>query len=194
MIHDTKFSNYTLNCLKRSKERKHVTSRIVNKKISRAYWQLSNALRNGEISRYKYLNYRAITLFGATSGQRPHATIVRLTIGHFKAALNRDKPLLDIPPECEKIRMQHYCRYIAGFRSDNPLLDGRDGNEYIFEQLLFERWLRLNKIPLLNGDKWSLIGDLRKWCEQEGDILQRDQSNKKLHLYPQRKRRRMAIL
>jgi hypothetical protein len=179
---DTRYQAFELyvELPKTLKERKHVTSRIVTKEdIQNVLTAIDRDYREGEIDLYLYLNYRAITLFGATSGQRPYATIARLTVRHFKEALNREKPVLDIPPECDKIRMQHYCPlHPQAVEAIMPLLDGRDDNEHIFEQLLFERWLRLHKIPLLNGDTWFRMGDLRKWCEQEGDILQWDQSNK----------------
>jgi len=75
--------------------------------------------------------------------------------------------------------MQHYCPlHPQAVDAIVPLLDGRSDDELIFEQLSFERWLRERKIPHLNGDSRFQMGDLRKWCEQEGDILQWDQSNK----------------
>jgi hypothetical protein len=179
---DTRYQAFELylELPKAVKERKHVTSRIVTKEdIQNVLTAIERAFSSGEISGYQYVNYRAITLFGATSGQRPNATIARLTIGQFKQALSSDKPVLDIPSDCDKIRMQHYCPlHPQVVEAITPLLDSRDDDEHIFEQLLFERWLRLHKIPLINGDKWFLMGDLRKWCEQEGDILQWDQSNK----------------
>jgi hypothetical protein len=62
--------------------------------------------------------------------QRPIATIARLTVGQFKQALDREKPVLDIPPECDKIRMQHYCPiHPQAIEAIVPLLDGRDDNE-----------------------------------------------------------------
>jgi hypothetical protein len=179
---DTRYQAFELyvELPKALKERKHVTSRIVTKEdIENVLTAIERAYREGEIDQCHYLNYKAITLFGATSGQRPNATIARLTIGQFKQALSRDKPVLDIPPECDKIRMQHYCPvHPQAVKAITPLLDGLGDNEHIFAQLLFERWLRLHKIPLINGDTWFRMGDLRKWCEQEGDILQWDQSNK----------------
>jgi hypothetical protein len=179
---DTRYQAFELylELPKAIKERKHVTSRIVTKEdIENVLTAIERAYRNGEISQYHFLNYRAITLFGATSGQRPNATIARLTVKQFKQAINHEKPVLDIPPECDKIRMQHYCPlHPQAVEAIKPILDGRDYNECLFEQLLFERWLRLHKIPLLSGDTWFRMGDLRKWCEQEGDILQWDQSNK----------------
>ena len=57
-------------------------------------------------------------------------------------------------------------------------LDGRADDELMFKQLSFERWLRQQSVPLTHGDKLFLPGDLRKFCEQMGDVLQWDQSNK----------------
>jgi hypothetical protein len=59
-----------------------------------------------------------------------------------------------------------------------PLLNGREDDEPMFRQLSFERWLKQQKVPLLHGSHHFVPGDLRKFCEQEGDLLQWDQSNK----------------
>jgi hypothetical protein len=59
-----------------------------------------------------------------------------------------------------------------------PLLDGRLDPELMFKQLSFERWLKQRKVPLVHGSYHFVPGDLRKFCEQQGDILQWDQSNK----------------
>jgi hypothetical protein len=179
---DTRYKAFDLylELPKALKERKHVTSRIVTKEdIENVLTAIKTAFSNDEIDQYHYLNYRAITLFGATSGQRSNATIARLTVGHFREAMNRDKPVLDIPSDCDKIRMQHYCPlHPQVVDAILPLLDGRGDHERIFEQLSFERWLRGHNISLLNCNTWFRMGDLRKWCEQEGDLLQWDQSNK----------------
>ena len=179
---DTRYQAFELylELPKALKERKHVTSRVVTKEdIENVLTAIEHAYKNGEIDQYHYLNYRAITLFGAFTGQRPNATIARLTVGHFREALTRDKPVLDIPSECDKIRMAHYCPlHPQVVDAILPLLDGRDDNEYIFEQLLFERWLRERKIPLLHANTHFIMSDLRKYCEQASDILQWDQSNK----------------
>jgi hypothetical protein len=53
-----------------------------------------------------------------------------------------------------------------------PLVDGQSNNKRIFKQLSFKRWLREKKMPLLNGNTAFQSGDLRRWCEQEFDILQ----------------------
>ena len=59
-----------------------------------------------------------------------------------------------------------------------PLLCELSDEELMFKQLSFERWLNQQKVPLLHGSHHFVSGDLRKFCEQMGDILQWDQSNK----------------
>ena len=58
------------------------------------------------------------------------------------------------------------------------LFDGRQNDEPVFKQVSFERWLEQRKIQLLHCDAHFVPGDLRKFCEQQGDIFQWDQSNK----------------
>ncbi|MGD0327132.1 MAG: hypothetical protein ABSB21_00650 [Halobacteriota archaeon] len=59
-----------------------------------------------------------------------------------------------------------------------PLLDSRRNDELVFKQLSFERWLKQQKIQLLLCYAHFVPGDFRKLCEQQGDVLQWDQSNK----------------
>ena len=162
------------------KDRKHVTSRIVTKEdIENVLTEIKGAYKDGEIDQYHYLNYRAITLFVAFSGQRPLATISRLTVGQFREALKRDKPVLDIPSDCDKIRMQHYCPlHPQVVDAVKPLINGQSDNALMFEQPSFGLWLRQRKIPLMHANTHFLMGDLRKYCEQASDILQWDKSNK----------------
>jgi hypothetical protein len=58
------------------------------------------------------------------------------------------------------------------------VLDSRRDDKLIFEQLSFQQWLRHNEVELLYSNARTVNGDLRKFCEQMADILQRDQSNK----------------
>jgi hypothetical protein len=75
--------------------------------------------------------------------------------------------------------MQHYCPlHPQVVDAVAPLLDGRDDDEQIFEQLCFERWLRKRKILLSHRSKRFVMGDLRKFAEQHGDIIQWEQSNR----------------
>jgi integrase len=162
------------------KARKHVTSRIVTKKdVESVLLTINEAHENEEISDYDCLNLRAIVLLGAFTGQRPQATIARLSVGQFRDALGQEKPVLDILPEQDKIRMQHYCPlHPEVVKALAPLLRRRRDDEPMFKQLSFERWLKQEKVPLVHGSHHFVPGDLRKFCEQMGDMLQWDQSNK----------------
>ncbi|MGZ4936572.1 MAG: hypothetical protein ACXV4C_08500 [Halobacteriota archaeon] len=70
---------------------------------------IATAYQNGEVDRDLCLNYRAIVLFGAFTGQRPQATTARLRVGQFRAAVANTKPVIDVVSEQDKIRFQHYC-------------------------------------------------------------------------------------
>jgi len=108
---DSRYEAFTLFLAmpKALKERKHVTARIVTKQdVENTLAVIEQATEKEEIDEYHRINYRAIVLFGAFTGQRPLAIIARLTVGQFKQALSQDKPVLDIPLECDKIRMRHY--------------------------------------------------------------------------------------
>jgi len=56
-------------------------------------------------------------------------------------------------------------------------LDGRADNELIFEQLSFQQWLRFNAVRLLHSNVRIVNSDLRKFCEQRGNVI-REQSNR----------------
>jgi integrase len=162
------------------KERKHVTSRIVTKEdVENVLKAIEQAFSIGRIDNEHYLNYKAIVLFGAFTGQRPLATIARLTARQFEQAIKMNKPVIDVLPWQDKIRMQHYCplhpQVIEAIKS---VLEGRRDDERIFEQLSFQEWLKYTNIRLLHGGARIVNGDLRKFCEQHGDIIQWDQSNK----------------
>jgi hypothetical protein len=162
------------------KVRKHVTSRIVTKEdVENLLHSIKASFDNGEIDKDHYLHYRALVLFGAFTGQRQQATTARLTVGQFRAAVTSKKPVIDVLPEQDKIRMQHYCPIHPLVRDAViPILNGRADDEIMFKHLSFERWLKQKKIQLLQCDAHFVAGDLRKFCEQMGDVLQWDQSNK----------------
>lgn len=162
------------------KTRKHVTSRIVTKQdVEKVLGAIELAYGRGRVDDRHYLNYNALILFGAFTGQRPLATIARLTVGQFKEGVTLEKPVVNVFPEQDKIRMQHYCPlHPQVVEAILPLLDGKRDDEPIFEQLSFQQWLRYNEVRLLRGNVRIVNGDLRKFCEQMGDILQWDQSNK----------------
>jgi hypothetical protein len=162
------------------KERKHVTSRIVTKEdIENILSAIKQAYCIEDIDSNHYLNYTALVLFGAFTGQRPLATIARLTVKQFKEAVKLERPVLDVLPEQDKIRMQHYCPlHPQVVEAILPLLDGRPEKEPVFKQLSFQRWLKHNEIRLLRSDVRVVNGDLRKFAEQHGDIIEWEHSNR----------------
>jgi integrase len=162
------------------KNQKCDTSRVVTKAdVENVLRAIKQACNTGRVNESYYNNYKALILFGAFTGQRPLATIARLTSGQFKEALKMEKPVLDVLAEQDKIRMQHYCPlHPQVVEAMLPVLDARRDDKPVFEQLSFQQWLRYNEVRLLRSDVRIINGDLRKFCEQMGDILQWDQSNK----------------
>jgi len=162
------------------KARKHVTSRIVTKKdVENLLLAIRQAYEEEEVDKHHYLNYRAIVLFSAYTGQRPQATVARLSIGQFGDALSQEKPVLDILPEQDKIRMQHYCPlHPQVVDAIKPLLNERSTDDIFFEYNSLSMWLKRRRIPLKEIKVCFKLSDLRKFCEQHGDIIQWGQSNR----------------
>jgi hypothetical protein len=162
------------------KARKHVTSRTVTEvDVKNVLSALNTAFEHGELDKTHYFNFRALVLFGAFTGQRPQATRARLFVGQFRSAVSQEKPVLDILPHQDKIHLQHYRPLHpqvvdAVFRA----LDGHADSELLFKQLSFERWVKQQKIQLSQCDWHFVPSDLRKFAEQQADVLQWDASNK----------------
>jgi integrase len=179
---DTRFQafEFFLEMPKVLKTRKHVTDRIVTKKdVENVLKAIDRAFDAARIDAFHYNNYKAIVLFGAFTGQRPLATISKLTVGQFRNIVKMRKPVVDILPWQDKIKMQHYCPlHSQVVEAMAPVLDDRRDDERVFEQLSFQEWLKHTDIRLLHSDARIVNGDLRKFCEQMGDALQWDQSNK----------------
>jgi hypothetical protein len=161
---------------KRLKERKLITNRIVTKEdIENVLSAISCAEHANEIDHNQSLQFTALVLFGAYTGQRSYSTIKRLTVGQFKEALSTEKPVLHIQSNQDKIRMAHYCPlHPQVIKAILPLVDGRMDDEPMFSHLLFERWTKLKKIRLMRSNFHFVLGDLRKFTEQFGDIIQWD--------------------
>lgn len=93
--------------------------------------------------------------------------------------MGQEKPVLDILPDQNKIRMQHCCPlHPQVVKAVVPLLRERRDGEPMFKHMSFERWLKQQKVQLLYGSHNFVPGDLRKLCEQQGDTLQCERSNK----------------
>jgi len=162
------------------KERKRVTSRIVTTDdITNVLKHIEKAERAGEISPERSAQYSAFVLFGAYTGQRSEATLAKLTVGQFRVAIAADKPVLEVEASQDKVHMSHYVplhpRVVEALK---PLLVGRDDDELMFTHSSFLQWIKRQKIPMSRFQKPFVLGDLRKFAEQHGDIIQWDQSNR----------------
>jgi hypothetical protein len=162
------------------KEQKRVTDRIVTKEdIENVLIEIRNAHHSGDIDTNHFLNYRAIVLFGAFTGQRPLATIARLTVRQLRAAIRMRKPVVNVLPWQDKIRMQHYCPlHPQVVEAIMPVLDSRPDDVRAFEQLSFQLWLKNHNVSLLKSNFRIVMGDLRKFGEQYGDVIQWEHSNR----------------
>jgi hypothetical protein len=180
---DTRYKDFDLflEMPKTVKESKRITQRIVTiEDTKNVLSAIDEAYKNAEFTTRQCQNYKALVLFGAYTGQRPIATIRKLTVGQFRAALRHDHPVLDVLPQQDKIRMQHYVPlHPCVIDAVTPLLDGRNRKDdtRIFAHEYFDKWARRKKIPLVHGGNF-VCGDLRKFAEQYGDVIQWNQSNR----------------
>jgi hypothetical protein len=108
---DTRYRSFELFLERpwRIKVRKHITNRIVTKEdIERNLDHIRRAECRGSISKSRAEQYTAFTVFGALTGQRSMATMMKLTVGQVREALRASKPMLRVEPSQDKIRMEHY--------------------------------------------------------------------------------------
>jgi integrase len=162
------------------KERKSITSRIVTKDdINNVLQHIAKAEQEGKISPQRLAQYSALVLFGAYTGQRSEATIAQLTVGQFRTALAHDKPVLEVGSPQDKIRMSHYVPlHPRVVKVLEPLLAGRNEDDLMFTHSSFKQWIKRQKIPMSRFEKPFVLGDLRKFAEQHGDVIEWHQSNK----------------
>lgn len=98
---------------KKVRVRKAVTSRIITEAdIRNVLSHIKRAEQDGKISKRRSLQCTAFIVLGAYTGQRTMATMSRLKVGQFRAALQTEKPVLLVNAEQDKIRMQHTCHSI----------------------------------------------------------------------------------
>ena len=162
------------------KERKSMTQRIVTKDdIENVLEFIKQAERDEKISAERSAQYSAIIIFGAFTGQRSEATLAKLTVGQFREALQSEKPVLKVETSQDKIRMSHFVplhpQVISAVKS---ILGGRKDEDRAFAYSSFLSWIKRQKIPMSLFDGHFVFGDLRKFCEQHGDIIQWEQSNR----------------
>ncbi len=162
------------------RERKSITSRIVTKEdIENVLGYIKQAERRGDISTERSAHYSAFVIFGAFTGQRSMATMAKLTVGQFREALQSEKPVLQVEHSQDKTRMSHFVPlHPTVVAAIQPLLEGRADNERMFKYDSFLMWVKRQKIRMSRFNGHFVLGDLRKFAEQQGDIIQWEQSNR----------------
>ena len=101
-------------------------------------------MTRGELDEQHYVAYNALIMFGAFTGQRPYATIGRITAGQFEEALKfrSREPTLHVSADQDKIRMAHYVPlHPRVIEAVEPLLDGKKGSEIMFPLSALNQWL-----------------------------------------------------
>ncbi len=179
---DARYSTFTvfLEKPKVVKERKAVTRRIVtHHAIKNVLAHIKRAEQNGEINGARARQYEAFVLFSAYTGQRSLATTARLIISQFKEALGNSTPVLCVTSQQDKIRLEHYVPlHPVVVRSLRPLFDGKKDAEQLFEYNSIQMWVKRQKIPMSRFKGHFVLGDLRKFAEQHGDVIGWEQSNR----------------
>ena len=165
---------------KKLKVRKNVTNRIIVKEdIENILAYIQTAFNEGRISQLRAQQYTAFVLFGAYTGQRSMATMMKLTVGQFRQALQLEKPVVQVKASQDKIRMEHYVPlHPEVFKALQPLLNGRADDGLMFHYHSMCMWVKREKIPLTRISGHFVLGDLRKFAEQHGDVIQWEQSNR----------------
>ena len=157
-----------------------MTQRIVTKDdIENVLEFIKQAERDEKISAERSAQYSAIVIFGAFTGQRSEATLAKLTVGQFMEALQSEKPVLQVKTSQDKIRMSHFVplhpQVISAVKS---IRGGRKDEGRAFAYSSFLSWIKRQKIPMTLFNGHFVFGDLRKFCEQHGDIIQWEHSNR----------------
>jgi integrase len=162
------------------KHRKRVTTRIITKQdIEHILARINTAESDGRLNTYRAQHYTAFILFGAYTGQRSNATISRLTVKQFREAVRLEKPVVQVKASQDKIKIEHYVPlHPKAVEALKLLLDGKADDELMFEYNSLAMWIKRQKIPLSRLSGCFVLGDLRKFAEQYGDVIQWEQSNR----------------
>ncbi len=170
------------------KARNNATSRIITKTdIENVLAYIDKEEKEGELSHRRAQHYRAFIVFGAYTGQRSLATMAKLTVGQFREALRSDKPCVEVQSSQDKIKMQHYVPlHPQVIQAIQPLLEARGNDEPLFEYISLLQWVKRAKIPLTQLPTHFTLGDLRKWCQQMGDIIQWPPTQFRVHAFARR--------
>ena len=100
-------------------------------------------------------------------------------MGQFREALKLENPVVHVESAQDKIRMEHYVPLHPQLAMVmETLCDGREGSEKMFMLESFRKWTQTQKIPLIRCNCHFITSDLRKFAEQQGDIIGWNESNR----------------
>jgi len=177
---DTRYGAYELflEMPKLIKARMAVTSRIItHTDIENVLTYIKRTEREGRINSDRALEFTAFILFSAYTGQRSVATVAKLTVKQFRDAIKHK--VLHVKASQDKIRFEHYVPlHPEVIDAIIPLLNGKAGNETLFRYNSIGAWVKRAKIPLTRIHNPFVLGDLRKFAEQYGDVIGWEQSNR----------------
>ena len=162
------------------RERKSITERIVTKDdIENVLRHIKQAEKRRDINTERSAQYSAFVIFGAFTGQRSLATMAKLTVGQFREALRAKKPVLQVESSQDKTRMEHYVPlHPCVVKAVQVALVDRKNEEHAFAYHSFQMWVKRQKIHMSRFNGHFVLGDLRKFAEQHGDIIEWEQSNR----------------
>jgi hypothetical protein len=93
--------------------------------------------------------------------------------------LRSEKPVLQVKPSQDKIKMEHYVPlHPQVVTAVQVALEGRKDDEPAFGYNSVQMWMKRQKISMSQFDGHFQLGDLRKFAEQHGDIIQWEQSKR----------------
>jgi hypothetical protein len=102
-----------------------------------------------------------------------------LTVGQFRETMQSEKPVLLVDLSQDKIRMEHYVPlHPQVVTAVQAILEGRKDDEPVFGYHSFQMWIKRQEIPMSRFNGHFVLGDLRKFAEQHGDIIQWEHSNR----------------
>ena len=162
------------------KIKKKMTARVVTKDdIKHVLAVIKQQMLHGSIDEEHAQQFMGIVLFGAFTGQRPYSTIKQLRVEQFRDALQLEKPVVHVESAQDKIRMEHYVPLLPQLAGAMEILcDGREGSKCMFVLESFRKWMQKLKIPLVRCNSHFVTSDLRKFAEQQGDVIGWNESNR----------------